>query len=133
MAALLPVVRHILICEDIRVDPANPQRVSLLNLIGVIRSLAQPPFPFRYPEFCVYVQLTECRGGGDVRLEIEEADTGTSIFQTLTRTVSLGNDPLKARGLPFRIRNCSFPSAGLYWLQFWYNNIKLDQEPFVLG
>ncbi len=132
MAGLLPVVRHIIVCEDIVVDPGPPRHVSLINLLGTIRSLSQPPFPLRYPEFCVYVQLTECRGDGDVRLQIEEADTNTSIFKTLTRTVSLGNDPLKKHGLPFRIRDLLFPSAGLYLVEFWYNDIKLAEETLLL-
>ncbi len=132
MASLLPVVRHILVCEDIAVDPANPRHISLLNLLTTIRSKSQPPFPHRYPELCVFVQLTACRGIGDVQLVIEEEDTGTSIFRTPTRRISLGNDPLKARGMSFRIHDCLFPSAGLYSVQFWYNGTEIAQEPLLL-
>lgn len=80
MAGLLPVVRHMVVCEDIPVDPASPRRVTLVNLLTTIRSPSQPPFPLCYPELCAYIQLTECRGSGEARLQIEQADTQTAIF-----------------------------------------------------
>ena len=132
MAGVLPMVRNILVCEDLIIDPTNRQNVSLKNLLGTIRSLSQPPFPFLYPELCVYIQLTECRGVGDVRVQIEEADTNRTIFQTPTRRVLLGNDTLKRRGLSFRVRDLLFPSAGLYLIEFWYNDIKLVEETLLL-
>jgi hypothetical protein len=131
MADLLPVVRYLIACEDIPTDPVNPRRVTLVNLIGVIRSHSHPPFP-HHPEFCVYAQLTECRGVGDVQIEIEEADTQTVIFQTPTRRHSFGIDPLKVFGMSFRIRGCVFPSAGLYWVQLCYNGIVIFREPLKL-
>ena len=71
MAGLLPVVRHLLVCEDLIYDPANPQQLTIRNLLGNIRSVSHPPYPLLYPQLCVYVQLTECRGAGEVRLRIE--------------------------------------------------------------
>lgn len=132
MADVLPVVRHTLDCEDLDYDPAKPQSVTLKNLHGNIRSMSHPPYPLRYPELCVYVQLTECRGVGEVRLRIEEADTNTLIYQTPKLKVSLGNDPLKKHGLPFRIRDLLFPSAGLYLVEFWYNDARLAEESLLL-
>ncbi len=132
MAHVLPIVRHILVCDDIRIDSTNRQKVSLINLLSTIRSVSEPTFPHLYPELCVYIQLTECRGVGDVRLQIEEADTNTSIFETPTRTILLGNDPLKRRGLSFRVRDLLFPSPGLYLVGFWYNNLKLVEETLLL-
>jgi hypothetical protein len=132
MAGLLPVVRHMIVCEDIPVDPANPRRVTLVNLLTTIRSPSQPPFPLRYPKLCVYVQLAVWRGTGEARLQIEQADTQTAIFQTPLQRVSFGNDPLQVFNLSFRVRNCTFPSAGLYWVQLWYNNLVLHRESLKL-
>jgi hypothetical protein len=132
MAGLLPVVRHVLVCEDLIYDPAKPRSVTLKNLFGNIRSLSHPPYPLRYPQLCVYVQLTDCRGVGEARLRIEEADTSTLIYQTPKLKVSLGNDPLKRHGLPFRIRDLLFPAAGLYAVEFWYNDVWLGEETLRL-
>lgn len=132
MADVLPIIRHMIVCEDIPVDPAHPQRVTLVNLLSSIRSTSQPPFPFCCPRLCVYVQLTECRGVAEVNLRIEQADTQTIIFRTPLRRVSFGNDPLQVFNMFFRLRNCTFPSAGLYWVQLWYNNTVIFQEPLKL-
>jgi hypothetical protein len=132
MAGLLPVVRHLLVCEDLVYNPTKRQSVSLKNLLGNIRPMSHPPYPLRYPQLCVYVQLSECRGDGEARLRVEEADTNTLIYQTPKIKISLGNDPLKKHGLPFRIRDLLFPSAGLYSVEFWYNDVWLGEETLLL-
>ena len=126
MAGLLPVVRYLIVCEDI---PAHTNRVSLLNLLGTLRSGSQPPFPFRCPKFCVHARLTECRGVGEVRLKIEEEDTQTVIHQSASQRYNFGNDPLKVFHASFRLRDCVFPAAGLYSVQLCYNDIVVFQEP----
>jgi hypothetical protein len=133
MASLLPVVRHLLISEDLIYDPVNPQRVTIKNLLGNVRSVSQPPYPLLYPQLCVYVQLTECRGAGEIRLRIEEADTNALVYESPKLKVSLGNDPLRKHGLPFRIRDLLFPAAGLYIVEFWYNEARLAEETLLLG
>lgn len=129
MAGLLPVVRSLIVCEDI---PAHAQRVSLINLLGTLRSRSQPPFPFRCPRFCVHARLTECRGVGEVRLEIEEEATQTIIYQSASRRYNFGNDPLRVFGASFRIRGCIFPAAGLYLVQLCYNDSVVFQEPLTV-
>jgi hypothetical protein len=54
------------------------------------------------------------------------------VFRTRTRTIPLANDPLEVVGAMFRIRNCLFQAAGLYWVQFWYNEQMIAQQPLVL-
>lgn len=127
-----PTVRYLIVCEDIQTDPIYPLRVSLLGLLNSIRSIDEPAFPLLYAELCVFVQLTECRGVGTGRIDIVHADTNTVVFRTKTHSLPLSNDPLDVRGLSFRIRNCLFSSAGLYWIQFWYNNETIAQQPLLL-
>jgi hypothetical protein len=132
MAGLLPVVRHLLVCEDLIYDPAKPRSLTIKNLLGKIRSVSHPPYPLRYSQLCVYAQLTECRGTGEARLRIVETDTNILIYETPKLKVSFGNDPLKKHGLPFRIHDLLFPSAGLYLVEFWYNDVWLGEETFLL-
>lgn len=133
MAGLLPVIRHMIVCQDIPIDPANPRRVTLVNLLSGIQSQSQPPFPLRYPKLCTYIRLTECRGTAEVRLQIEQADTQIVILRTPPRRFSFGNDPLKVFNMIFRLRDGVFPHAGLYWVQLCYNDTVIFQEPLVLG
>lgn len=129
---MLPTVRYLILCEDVQIDPDHPRRVSLVGLISTIRSLEEPPFPLWHREICIFLQLTECRGPGEGRIEIHHADSDQTVFSTSTRTLPLGSDPLDVFGMTFRIRNCCFQQAGLYWVQFWYNGQVLAQQALLL-
>jgi hypothetical protein len=132
MNNLIPSVRYLILSEDIQTDPTHSRRVSIVGLLSAIRSLEQPAYPLLYREVCVFLQLTECRGSADGRIEIVHADSGTVEFRTRTRTIPFGNDPLEIYGVTFRIRNCLFRAAGLYWIQFWYNERLLAQQPLLM-
>jgi hypothetical protein len=132
MSGLPPTVRYLIACEEILADPANLNRITLVALVSTIRSLAEPPFPCRYPELCVFVQLTECRGPGECRVELAHADSGQVVFRTQTRHVAFPGDPLEVVGLTFRLRNCLFSEPGLYGIQFWYNDGLIAQHPLLV-
>ncbi len=129
-----PVVRYLSICEDIQTDAENPRKVTLVNLISTIRSKDDPPFPLLYRELCVFVQLTECRGKGDVSITIYHEITGYIAYPgpSTPWSASLPNDPLEVVGLRFRIRNIEFNEPGLYLVHFWYNGQKLAEQPLLL-
>ena len=132
MSSILPTVRYLIVCENVQVDPERSRRITLAGLLSAIRSIDDPPYPLLYEEFCVFLQLTECRGTGHARIEIHQEDTGQTIFRSQTREVSFGNDPLGIKGIVFRVRDCSFPVAGLYRVEFWYNNNMIAQHPLLL-
>lgn len=132
MSTVNPVVRYLIVCDDVQTNPEHANRVSLLGLIGIIRTSEQPSFPLLFRELCVFVELTECRGSGDARIEIQHADSGHVAFRTKTRTLSFNDDPLEIVGMAFRIRNCLFTDIGLYWVQFWYNDQMIAQQALVL-
>ena len=129
---LLPTVRYLIVCEDIQTDVDHPRRITLAGLMSAIRSMEDPPYPLIHPEFCVFVQLTECRGNAACRIEIQHADTGQLVVRTKARIMPLPSDPLEVYGMAFRIRNCLFLTSGLYWVQLWYNEQVIEQQPLVL-
>ena len=132
MSEVHPIVRYLIVCEDVQIDPDNPRRVSIVGLMSAIRALEQPPFPLLYREICVFLQVAECRGPADGRIEVRHADTDQVVFRTRTRTIPFGSDPLEIVGVTFRIRNCLFQEPGLYWVQFWYNEQMIAQQPLLL-
>ncbi len=132
MSQVQPTVRYSIVCENVEIDPDNPARITLIGLLSAIRSIGQPSFPLLYPEICVFLQLTECRGAGKGRIEIYHADSGQEVFRTRTRRIQFGRDPLALSGVVFRIRNCLFREPGLYWVQFWYNEQMIAEQPLVL-
>lgn len=132
MSNVQPVVRHLIPCEDVLVDEANPRRLTLAGLISAIHSVEEEPFPLRYRELCIFLQLTSCRGPAEGRVEIQHADSGEVVFRTQHRVIPLPTDPLNVFGVTFRIRNCLFQQPGLYWVQFWYKELMISQQPLVL-
>ena len=132
MAQLTPTVRYLILCEDVHTDPEFPRKVTIVGLLSSIHSMEEPPYPLLYEELCVFVQLAECRGPGDFRVEVRHADSDQVVFRTRSRTVQLPNDPLEVKAILFRLRSCLFMGPGLYWVQLWYNDAMLEQKPLVL-
>jgi len=130
--AIKPVVRYMLLCEDWRLEPEGNNRVSIIGLISNIRSLEDPPYPLFYREICVFLALTEGRGQGEGKIVCTIEESGQKVFETRGRPISFGADPLEIVGVPFRIRDCSFPKAGLYSVQFWYEGELVEERPLRL-
>jgi hypothetical protein len=127
MSPIRPTARSLVVCEAILTDPDDPNRVTLVHVINSIRAVGTPPYPARHPQLSVFAQLTECRGAGDVWIEVRSADTDRSAFRSPPRRVQFQNTPLVLHGLRFRLLDCPFPHAGAYWVQLWYNEAVIAQ------
>src|SRR5437879_4632019 len=90
-----PVIRSIVLCDNVRRDSDHPQHISLDGLLSTIHSLDEPPYPLLFPEICVFVQLTECRGAGEFYIQIFHPDTEETIFRTKNYRHHFGHDPLE--------------------------------------
>jgi hypothetical protein len=130
--AMKPVVRYMILCEDWGVDLANPRRVNIYGLLSNIHSVDQPSYPLLYRELCVFLALTEGRGAADGQIVCVFEETGQKVFETPNRQIAFGADPLEVVGVPFRIRDCPFPRAGVYLVQFWYDGEKVEERPLRL-
>jgi hypothetical protein len=127
-----PEVRHFVLCDDVRTDPSNYQRINVLGLITSIRSTADPPFPVVHPLLCALVILTGGQGTGELVLRIFHAPTGRVVFRSPTRQVRFLGDPEAVLGTLFRIRNCSFPEAGLYWVEVVFGGSVIARQKLWL-
>jgi hypothetical protein len=130
--AVAPVVRYGLLCDDWQVDPTNQNRVHIIGLMSFIRATDDPPYPLLYREICVFLALTEGRGSGHGFITGTHEETGETVFETPRRPITFGVDPLDVTGIVFRIRDCWFPRAGLYSIQFWYDGVIAEQRPLLL-
>jgi len=126
--AIKPVVRYMLLCDDWRLDPANRRRVTIVGLISNIHAIDDPPYPLMYRELCVFLALTDGYGRGDGKIVCVNEDSGQRIFETRSRPIAFGPDPLEVVGVPFRIKNCLFPCAALYSVQFWYESEFVEER-----
>ena len=127
--AIKPIVRYMLLCDDWRLDPQNNRRVTIIGLISNIHAIEDTPYPLFYREMCVFLALTEGRGQGEGKIVCVVEESGQKVFETRTRSIAFAPDPLEVVGVPFRIRDCSFPQAGLYSVQFWYNGELVEERP----
>ena len=129
--AIKPIVRYMLVCDDWKLE-GNDKRIEILGLISNIHALDDPPFPLLHEELCVLLLLTDGHGNGDAYIKCVYDETGLTVFETTPRTISFQSSPLNVVGIPFRVRDCVFPNAGMYTFQFWYDVEKLAEQPVRL-
>ncbi len=132
MAAIPPVVRYMLVCDDWRLDGPTNRRVSIFGLIWNINAAGEQSYPLRCREMCVFLALTAGRGQGVARITCVFEETGEAVFQTGERAIPFPPDPLEVVGVPFRIRDLSFPKPGRYSVQFWYDGVQVEERPLQL-
>jgi hypothetical protein len=127
--AINPIVRYMLLCDDWRLDGPGNRRVTIVRLIWNIHAVEDPPYPLFYRELCVFLALTEGRGQGEGNIVCVFEDTSEKVFETRKRPIQVPADPLEVVGVPFRIRDCSFPRPGRYTVQFWYDGVMVEERP----
>jgi len=128
---LLPLVRHMLLCDDVQQSTSSPQKVNVLGLLSTIYVDHDARFPVGFG-CCVYVVLTEVRGPGTARVAIRAAETETLCYLGTSHRIEFRSDPLSVYGMTFRITHCRIPGSGLYWVEFRYNEVVLSREPILV-
>lgn len=116
--SLEPVVRLMLLCDRVLPDPSNPGKLNVFGVVSTIVVNADAVFPVHHPELTVFVLLAGGRGEGEGRIVVVQADTDAPAFSSIAHALSFGADPLALHGRSFRILDCFFPAAGLYWVEF---------------
>ncbi|HKI34853.1 MAG TPA: hypothetical protein VKA46_23550 [Gemmataceae bacterium] len=131
-ASIDPVVRLMAVCERAVPDPENPHKVDLRGLLSTVLVDAAAVFPVRVPQLSVYVMMTGGRGVGRAQIVVVDADTETDQFGSARHEIRFGSDPLAVVARSFRLLNCPFPSAGLYLVEFRYNEHVLASQPLIV-
>jgi hypothetical protein len=75
MAIIDPVVRHMIVCEDVVIDPNDPRRVTFEGLQSTINAPDPSAFPLMVAKLSVYLKIAGGRGAGTVRLVVLEEST----------------------------------------------------------
>jgi hypothetical protein len=123
---------HLIPCDDVVPDPSNYHRLTIVGLLTAIRASAAPPFPLIRPVFCVLLLVTGGQGNRELELRVAQDRTGNEVFRTRRRRVRFLGDPAAILPMKFEIRNCSFPAAGLYWVQVWSDGSMLARQKLFL-
>ena len=132
---MVPVVRYMIPCDDVSVDETKSHCVHVECVMGNILSHEDPPFPLVREQICIYLVLTEGHGMGvgQIRVAFVDDEPERLLFGSPEYTIDFrGHTPLELLSVVFRIRDCVFPRAGRYSVQFWYNDRKVEERPLRL-
>jgi hypothetical protein len=127
-----PDVLHLILCDGVRTDPHNYHRLNVLGLVTSIRSTAMPPFPVVHPLLVALVVWVGGQGTGDLALRIVEDSSGRIVFRTRPRQARFVGDPSAVGGVVFHARNCSFPAAGLSWVEVLFAGSVIARQRLFL-
>ena len=124
-----PIVRYMLICENVEVTSISPPRLNVEGLLTSIHVQDLPPFPARVRRLTVLLTMTEGRGRGIGQIVCRHEESDQKAFTSSRREIQFGKDPLAITSVVFRLEDCPFREAGMYLFQFWYNDLKLAEQP----
>lgn len=127
-----PDVLYLILCDDVQTDPNNYHRLNVFGLVASVQSTAHPPFPVVRPLLCALVILTGGKGTDELILQVFHERTGRVVFRSSPRQVRFVGDPEAVLGVVFRIRDCCFPAAGLYWVQLAYGGLVIARQKLCL-
>jgi hypothetical protein len=121
-------VLHLILCHRVETDPNDYHRCNILGLINSIRSAAVPPFPIVQPQLLALIVWTGGQGTGELTLRIIEDHSASVIFATRPRQLRFVGEATAIGGVVFRIQNCVFPAAGLYWVEVLFGGSVIGRQ-----
>jgi hypothetical protein len=119
------MLKGFVLCSDITDHPANKDQKDLRGA-GLSRMECTDPLPVKL-SFWVFVQLSDQKEAGEVRLAIMRADSGRRYF---FRPITVRHkDTVQATVFCIRLYDCTFPERGVYFLELWYDDVwVVDQR-----
>ena len=114
---LLPVVKSMVLCEDALPGPAGTGNVHLMNVFSNIRPRSEPAFPYHLAQLCVFLQLTDVEGQAPGHILGYHPDSGRIVLSSTRHPIQF-RDRLQVKWVVFRLKDCSFPEGGVYWMSF---------------
>jgi hypothetical protein len=128
-----PVVKSMILCEDVLPGPEGTENVHLMNVFSAIRPREVPSSPYRLRQLCVFLQLTDAEGHTSGHIVGRHAGSDRTVFASPRHDIQF-EDRLQMKWVVFRLLNCPFPDAGLYWIEFHCDGRWLaEQSVLFLG
>lgn len=109
---VLPRVQAMIICDAVI---ESEEEVDVYNLSGVRSVMDAPILPALRPRMCVFLQMSGHRGEARCRVGVRSSKTDAIIYQTKAKLITF-EEPTIVMPVVFRLRNCVFPEAGLYYV-----------------
>src|SRR5438105_11405054 len=114
----LPTLKAFVLCDQVSDKPESVDQKNLHGA-GLSRITAVDPLPAKVT-FWAFIQLTDRKATGEVRLALMRADSGRRYF---FRAVTVHHrNPLEATVFCVRLFDCVFPERGVYFVELWYDD-----------
>jgi len=117
-----PLASGLLLCEQAVIE----ERTRNVTLVNCFSRRAVERFPSEMFPFVVFALLTNGLGEISLELVIQRLDTFDEVYQRII-SFRLAN-PLQEAKLLLRVRDCSFPVAGVYQVALLVENEPLAQR-----
>jgi hypothetical protein len=122
------MLKAFVLCENITNNSTDNYRKDLRGA-GLSRMLCADPLPVKLT-FWVFVQLSDQKQTGEVRLALMRADSGRRYF---FRPVTVQHESaVQATILCVRLFDCVFPERGVYFVELWYDDKWVIDQRFEL-
>lgn len=127
-----PRLLHLIACDDVHCDSANLHRINVYGLVYRIHAKKTKLFPLIHSRLTILMVLVGCVGAHNLFVRITEERTGRVVFRSPTRRIKFVGDADTAHPIVFRVLNCSFPAAGLYWIEAVLSGELIGGQPIIV-
>lgn len=127
-----PIVRYMLLCEEWRADPDRRQHLSVFGLVTNVVGNEDHSYPVIYRQLCVLLILTELYHPGRAQIVCVSEERGKPVFKAPEQMIHPPGDPLHVHGVSFKIRDCIFPQAGFYSIQFMFDGELVEERSLTV-
>ena len=127
---LAPRVHLMALCDEIE----ERDEAETYNLLGVRVHLAVDTFPYLCMHLSAFLQVSGQEGvPAAVAIQIVQTggDDDAIVFSSPPKELTL-RGPLSLLALAFDLEDCSFPEAGLYYVQAFAGDKLIYERPLIL-
>ena len=118
---------HVLVlCDEIE---QRPGAEAVFDLRGVRTQVRAHAFPYRPPQFCVFLQVSGHEGTTSGQVVVVSEAGEEEIVSAPIDDIQLWG-PLAAIPVGLRIRNCEFPTPAVDWFQVILNQKLVAERRF---
>jgi hypothetical protein len=122
---VLPRVQAMVLCDGIK---ESAQEYGVFHLQGVRSDIQVRSFPYTHSRLGVFLQMSGHKGTASCHVEINHAATDDVVFRTTPHVVEF-EEPMVIVPVVFRLRNCSFPTPGVYYVQMFGEAKLIGERP----
>jgi hypothetical protein len=130
---IAPQARYLIVCDEVLPDPQRPGKLMIVGLTSLVDWPAGSTTGMRLEKLTVLLILTDGRGVGEGRIVCRNEESEAPVFGSPPVLISFeGKDPVGHYAVTFKLLNCRFPAAGVYLVQFLFNDAVVRDQPITV-